>query len=73
MAFQGDLSGATGEIGRAQLDGARLAFERVNADDDRPLRLTLRAYDDKGEPDRTLDRQRYTRRGATCTRLLPGR
>ncbi|MBD9723975.1 bifunctional serine/threonine-protein kinase/ABC transporter substrate-binding protein [Streptomyces caniscabiei] len=56
VAFQGDLSGATGEIGRAQLDGARLAVAHVNADDDRPLRLTLRAYDDKGEPDRTLDR-----------------
>ncbi|MFF9038235.1 bifunctional serine/threonine-protein kinase/ABC transporter substrate-binding protein [Streptomyces sp. NPDC014892] len=56
VAFQGDLSGATGEIGRAQLDGARLAVAQVNADDDRPLRLTLRAYDDGGEPDRTLDR-----------------
>ncbi|MEE1829653.1 bifunctional serine/threonine-protein kinase/ABC transporter substrate-binding protein [Streptomyces sp. SP17KL33] len=56
VAFQGDLSGATGEIGRAQLDGARLAVAHVNADDDRPLRLTLRAYDDGGEPERTLDR-----------------
>ncbi|WP_215453513.1 bifunctional serine/threonine-protein kinase/ABC transporter substrate-binding protein [Streptomyces sp. ATCC 21386] len=56
VAFQGDLSGAAGETGRAQLDGARLAVAHVNADDDRPLRLTLRAYDDGGEPDRTLDR-----------------
>ncbi|MDT0566006.1 bifunctional serine/threonine-protein kinase/ABC transporter substrate-binding protein [Streptomyces sp. DSM 3412] len=56
VAFQGDLSGTTGEVGRAQLNGARLAVARVNADDDRPLRLTLRAYDDGGEPDRTLDR-----------------
>ncbi|MDX3643147.1 branched-chain amino acid ABC transporter substrate-binding protein, partial [Streptomyces sp. MB09-02B] len=56
VAFQGDLTGATGEIGRAQLNGARLAVAHVNADDDRPLRLTLRAYDDGGEPDRTLGR-----------------
>ncbi|WP_327725803.1 bifunctional serine/threonine-protein kinase/ABC transporter substrate-binding protein [Streptomyces europaeiscabiei] len=58
VAFQGDLSGATGEVGRAQLNGARLAVARVNADADRPLRLKLRAYDDGGEPDRTLDRAR---------------
>lgn len=55
-AFQGDLSGATAEIGRAQLNGARLAVAQVNADDTRPLRLRLRAYDDGGEPGRTLDR-----------------
>ncbi|HSX99946.1 MAG TPA: branched-chain amino acid ABC transporter substrate-binding protein, partial [Streptomyces sp.] len=58
VAFQGDLSGATGEAGRAQLNGARLAVAHVNADADRPLRLKLRAYDDGGEPDRTLDRAR---------------
>lgn len=58
VAFQGDLSGATGEVGRAQLNGARLAVARVNADAGRPLRLRLRAYDDGGEPDRTLDRAR---------------
>ncbi|WP_328505361.1 bifunctional serine/threonine-protein kinase/ABC transporter substrate-binding protein [Streptomyces sp. NBC_00391] len=58
VAFQGDLSGATGEVGRAQLNGARLAVARVNADDDRPLRLRLRAYDDGGAPERTLDRAR---------------
>ncbi|QFR02007.1 ABC transporter substrate-binding protein [Streptomyces phaeolivaceus] len=58
VAFQGDLSGAHGDIGRAQLNGARLAVARVNADADRPLRLRLRAYDDEGEPDRTLDRAR---------------
>lgn len=56
VAFQGDLSGAAAEIGRAQLNGARLAVAHVNADDARPLRLKLRAYDDGGEPDRTLDR-----------------
>ncbi|UUU26845.1 bifunctional serine/threonine-protein kinase/ABC transporter substrate-binding protein [Streptomyces sp. DSM 40750] len=56
VAFQGDLSGAAGEIGRAQLNGARLAVAHVNADGTRPLRLRLRAYDDGGEPDRTLDR-----------------
>lgn len=58
VAFQGDLSGASGEAGRAQLDGARLAVARVNADPDRPLRLRLRAYDDGGEPDRTRERAR---------------
>ncbi|MGJ5798623.1 bifunctional serine/threonine-protein kinase/ABC transporter substrate-binding protein [Streptomyces europaeiscabiei] len=58
VAFQGDLSGATGEVGRAQLDGARLAVAHVNADAGRPLRLKLRAFDDGGEPDRTLDRAR---------------
>ncbi|WP_200307254.1 bifunctional serine/threonine-protein kinase/ABC transporter substrate-binding protein [Streptomyces adelaidensis] len=56
VAFQGDLSGATAETGRAQLDGARLAVEHINADRARPLRLRLRAYDDGGEPDRTLER-----------------
>ncbi|MFE7836105.1 bifunctional serine/threonine-protein kinase/ABC transporter substrate-binding protein [Streptomyces sp. NPDC057474] len=58
VAFQGDLSGATGRIGRAQLNGARLAVAHVNADATRPLRLKLRAYDDGGEPDRSLDRAR---------------
>ncbi|MEH0425525.1 bifunctional serine/threonine-protein kinase/ABC transporter substrate-binding protein [Streptomyces stelliscabiei] len=58
VAFQGDLSGANGGIGRAQLNGARLAVARVNADAGRPLRLRLRAYDDEGEPERTLTRGR---------------
>ncbi|MFF6783342.1 ABC transporter substrate-binding protein [Streptomyces sp. NPDC012510] len=56
VAFQGDLSGTAGEIGRAQLNGARLAVAEINADGTRPLRLRLRAYDDGGEPHRTLDR-----------------
>jgi ABC-type branched-subunit amino acid transport system substrate-binding protein len=56
VAFQGDLSGTTGEFGRAQLNGARLAVAHVNADTTGSLRLKLRAYDDGGEPDRTLDR-----------------
>ncbi|MBP5859606.1 ABC transporter substrate-binding protein [Streptomyces sp. LBUM 1484] len=58
VAFQGDLSGASGEAGRAQLDGARLAVARVNADSRRPVRLRLRAYDDGGEPGRTHARAR---------------
>ncbi|MDX3277380.1 bifunctional serine/threonine-protein kinase/ABC transporter substrate-binding protein [Streptomyces scabiei] len=58
VAFQGDLSGASGEAGRAQLDGARLAVARVNADSRRPVRLRLRAYDDGGEPGRTRARAR---------------
>ncbi|MFM9674460.1 bifunctional serine/threonine-protein kinase/ABC transporter substrate-binding protein [Streptomyces brasiliscabiei] len=58
VAFQGDLSGATAQTGRAQLNGARLAVAQVNADDGRPLRLRLRAYDDGGEPGRALDRVR---------------
>ncbi|MGW0845462.1 bifunctional serine/threonine-protein kinase/ABC transporter substrate-binding protein [Streptomyces sp. NPDC002787] len=56
VAFQGDLSGTGAGIGRAQLNGARLAVADVNADDTRPVRLRLRAYDDGGEPDRSLDR-----------------
>ncbi|WTO80733.1 bifunctional serine/threonine-protein kinase/ABC transporter substrate-binding protein [Streptomyces sp. NBC_00210] len=55
VAFQGDLSGAARDYGRAQLNGARLAVERVNAERSRPLRLKLRPYDDGGEPERARD------------------
>ncbi|MFI2349610.1 bifunctional serine/threonine-protein kinase/ABC transporter substrate-binding protein [Streptomyces sp. NPDC019443] len=52
VAFQGDLTGAAKDTGHAQLNGARLAVERVNAESGRPLRLKLRPYDDGGEPER---------------------
>lgn len=55
VAFQGDLSGAAKDTGHAQLNGARLAVERVNAESSRPLRLKLRPYDDGGEPERARD------------------
>ncbi|MEU0396901.1 bifunctional serine/threonine-protein kinase/ABC transporter substrate-binding protein [Streptomyces sp. NPDC006208] len=55
VAFQGDLSGAAKDTGHAQLGGARLAVERVNAESGRPLRLTLRPYDDGGDPERARD------------------
>lgn len=55
VAFQGDLSGAAKDTGHAQLNGARLAVERVNAASGRPLRLKLRLYDDGGEPERARD------------------
>ncbi|WP_260848941.1 branched-chain amino acid ABC transporter substrate-binding protein [Streptomyces sp. SLBN-118] len=55
VAFQGDLSGTTKDTGHAQLNGAQLAVERVNAESSRPLRLKLRAYDDGGEPERARD------------------
>jgi ABC-type branched-subunit amino acid transport system substrate-binding protein len=55
VAFQGDLSGAAKDTGHAQLNGARLAVEAVNAASGRPLRLKLRLYDDGGEPERARD------------------
>ncbi|MCL7425575.1 bifunctional serine/threonine-protein kinase/ABC transporter substrate-binding protein [Streptomyces sp. YS415] len=52
VAFHGDLTGASKESGKAQLNGARLAVEELNADSDRPFRLRLRTYDDGGDPGR---------------------
>lgn len=52
VAFQGDLSGARKESGNAQLNGARLAVEQVNAHSGHPFRLTLTPYDDGGDPAR---------------------
>ncbi|MEU4872594.1 bifunctional serine/threonine-protein kinase/ABC transporter substrate-binding protein [Streptomyces sp. NPDC021608] len=52
VAFQGDLSGPAGADGHAQLNGARLAVEQINAQSGRPLRLKLVPYDDGGDPAR---------------------
>ncbi|MGW2981785.1 bifunctional serine/threonine-protein kinase/ABC transporter substrate-binding protein [Streptomyces humidus] len=52
VAFHGDLTGARGESGNAQLNGARLAVEQVNGRSDRPFRVKLLPYDDGGAPAR---------------------
>ncbi|AVV42979.1 serine/threonine protein kinase [Streptomyces sp. P3] len=52
VAFQGDLTGPAKDSGNAQLNGARLAVEQVNAQSGRPLRLKLVPYDDGGDPAR---------------------
>ncbi|MFJ5776278.1 bifunctional serine/threonine-protein kinase/ABC transporter substrate-binding protein [Streptomyces sp. NPDC093094] len=52
VAFHGDLTGAAKESGKAQLDGARLAVEQLNAQSERPFRLKLRTYDDGGDTKR---------------------
>ncbi|MGC4985091.1 bifunctional serine/threonine-protein kinase/ABC transporter substrate-binding protein [Streptomyces sp. DT193] len=52
VAFHGDLTGARKESGKAQLNGARLAVEQLNAQSGRPFRLKLRTYDDGGETGR---------------------
>ncbi|WP_206779608.1 branched-chain amino acid ABC transporter substrate-binding protein, partial [Streptomyces sp. Root264] len=52
VAFQGDLTGPAKDSGNAQLNGARLAVEQVNAQSARPLRLKLVPYDDGGDPTR---------------------
>ncbi|MER7575122.1 bifunctional serine/threonine-protein kinase/ABC transporter substrate-binding protein [Streptomyces sp. NPDC126514] len=52
VAFHGDLTGASKESGKAQLNGARLAVEQLNADGVHPFRLKLRTYDDGGDTGR---------------------
>ncbi|MFG2571704.1 bifunctional serine/threonine-protein kinase/ABC transporter substrate-binding protein [Streptomyces sp. NPDC048481] len=52
VAFQGDLSGPARAGGHAQLNGAQLAVEQINARSGRPLRLKLVPYDDGGDPAR---------------------
>ncbi|MDX3312250.1 bifunctional serine/threonine-protein kinase/ABC transporter substrate-binding protein [Streptomyces sp. NPDC054884] len=52
VAFQGDLTGPAKDSGNAQLNGARLAVDQVNAQSGRPLRLKLVPYDDGGDPAR---------------------
>ncbi|WP_314224095.1 bifunctional serine/threonine-protein kinase/ABC transporter substrate-binding protein [Streptomyces zaehneri] len=52
VAFHGDLTGARKEDGNAQLSGARLAVEQLDAENARPFRLKLRTYDDGGDPER---------------------
>ncbi|MGW3664686.1 bifunctional serine/threonine-protein kinase/ABC transporter substrate-binding protein [Streptomyces sp. NPDC005141] len=49
VAFHGDLTGAHKESGKAQLKGARLAVEQLNAQSARPFGLKLRTYDDGGD------------------------
>ncbi|MFI1027008.1 bifunctional serine/threonine-protein kinase/ABC transporter substrate-binding protein [Streptomyces sp. NPDC020951] len=53
VAFQGDLTGAQKEYGNAQLNGARLAAEQVNADGTHPFRVKLLPHDDGGDPKRS--------------------
>ncbi|MFE2586201.1 ABC transporter substrate-binding protein [Streptomyces sp. NPDC059378] len=55
VAFHGDLTGTGKESGRAQLNGARLAVEHIDAHSDRPLRLKLRTYDDGGDTGRAQE------------------
>ncbi|MGW6921787.1 bifunctional serine/threonine-protein kinase/ABC transporter substrate-binding protein [Streptomyces sp. NPDC054950] len=52
VAFHGDLTGPRKEAGNAQLSGARLAVEQLNAKSAHPFRLKLRTYDDGGDPKR---------------------
>ncbi|QJT01330.1 ABC transporter substrate-binding protein [Streptomyces asoensis] len=52
VAFHGDLTGPRKETGNAQLSGARLAVEQLNAKSAHPFRLKLRTYDDGGDPER---------------------
>ncbi|MFE1292234.1 bifunctional serine/threonine-protein kinase/ABC transporter substrate-binding protein [Streptomyces sp. NPDC058751] len=52
VGFHGDLTGTHKETGKAQLDGARLAVERINARKDHPFRLKLREHDDGGDTER---------------------
>ncbi|MFH0175483.1 bifunctional serine/threonine-protein kinase/ABC transporter substrate-binding protein [Streptomyces cacaoi] len=52
VAFHGDLTGARKERGNAELDGARLAVEQINAKSGHPFRLKLRTYDDGGDTKR---------------------
>ncbi|PKT73281.1 serine/threonine protein kinase [Streptomyces populi] len=55
VAFHGDLTGASKESGKAQLNGARLAVEQFEARSDRPFRLKLRTYDDGGDTGRAKE------------------
>ncbi|MFD9432731.1 bifunctional serine/threonine-protein kinase/ABC transporter substrate-binding protein [Streptomyces sp. NPDC060002] len=55
VAFHGDLTGARKETGNAQLNGARLAVEQLNAESGRPFRLKLPTYDDGGDTKRAAD------------------
>ncbi|WP_405629993.1 bifunctional serine/threonine-protein kinase/ABC transporter substrate-binding protein [Streptomyces sp. NBC_00016] len=52
VAFHGDLTGARKERGNAELGGARLAVEQINARSGHPFRLKLRTYDDGGDTKR---------------------
>lgn len=52
MAFHGDLTGARKVRGNAQLNGARLAVEQINAKGGHPFRLKLPTYDDGGDTKR---------------------
>ncbi|MCX5370346.1 bifunctional serine/threonine-protein kinase/ABC transporter substrate-binding protein [Streptomyces sp. NBC_00103] len=55
VAFHGDLTGPRKEAGNAQLNGARLAVEQLNAKSAHPFRLKLRTYDDGGDPKRAAE------------------
>ncbi|MFF1441936.1 bifunctional serine/threonine-protein kinase/ABC transporter substrate-binding protein [Streptomyces sp. NPDC058295] len=55
VAFHGDLTGPRKETGNAQLNGARLAVEQLNAESGRPFRLKLPTYDDGGDTKRAAD------------------
>ncbi|MDQ0933551.1 bifunctional serine/threonine-protein kinase/ABC transporter substrate-binding protein [Streptomyces turgidiscabies] len=55
VAFHGDLTGAQKVRGNAQLDGARLAVEQINAKGGHPFRLKLPTYDDGGDPKRAVE------------------
>lgn len=48
IGVQADLSGAQRTVGRAQVQGARLAVEQFNARANTPFELTLKAVDDGG-------------------------
>ncbi|MFE6827809.1 bifunctional serine/threonine-protein kinase/ABC transporter substrate-binding protein [Streptomyces sp. NPDC057690] len=55
VAFHGELTGPRKEAGNAQLSGARLAVEQLNAKSAHPFRLKLRTYDDGGDPQRAAE------------------
>ncbi|MDR6973521.1 ABC-type branched-subunit amino acid transport system substrate-binding protein [Streptomyces sp. 3330] len=55
VAFHGDLTGAHKELGIAQLSGARLAVDQLNAKGAHPFRLALRPHDDGGDTKRSAE------------------
>ncbi|MFE2297003.1 bifunctional serine/threonine-protein kinase/ABC transporter substrate-binding protein [Streptomyces sp. NPDC059445] len=70
VAFHGDLTGAHKETGKAQLDGARLAVEQLNARTDHPFRLKLRSYDDGGDTGRAEELAARLAKDATVLAVL---
>ncbi|MCX4965515.1 bifunctional serine/threonine-protein kinase/ABC transporter substrate-binding protein [Streptomyces sp. NBC_00654] len=54
IGVHADLSGPRKALGKAQERGVRLAVDRFNSRKDKPFTLTVKALDDRGEPDRSV-------------------
>ncbi|MER5983581.1 bifunctional serine/threonine-protein kinase/ABC transporter substrate-binding protein [Streptomyces sp. NPDC001787] len=54
IGVHADLSGPHMALGKAQERGVRLAVDRFNSRKDKPFTLTVKALDDRGEPDRSV-------------------